>query len=216
MKKALALVLALVMAFSMSAMAFADDTTPSTSIVYVEKEPTKNCPICGNPFVDADAYNEHIKICDVKADGSETMMNDFTIKEILNMIVDLLKASMEVTKTSIGQAGVIQAIVVRLVEYVEKITELGVAAVSEAEVKGAVADLETALADIKLPKVNDLLNSLKQKIKDLYAGEVATTVEETTAAEESVDTGSSSVGIALFAAVSVAAAAAYVCTKKSK
>ena len=64
--------------------------------------------------------------------------------------------------------------------------------------------------------MSDLLNSLKQQIKNLYAGEVATTVEATTAAEEIVDTGSSSVGIALFAAVSVAAAAAYVCTKKSK
>ena len=51
----------------------------------------------------------------------------------------------------------------------------------------------------------------------MYAGEVATTViEETTVVETPATTGSSSVGIALFAAVSVAAAAAYVCTKKSK
>ena len=43
---------------------------------------------------------------------------------------------------------------------------------------------------------------------------LSTTVVETTAAAPA-DTGSASVGIAVFAAVSVAAAAAYVCTKKN-
>ncbi len=209
MKKALALVLALVMAFSMSAMAFAaDDATTTAAAAAVE--PVKVCPICENEFRNATEYNKHLEVCDVKADGSETVMNDFSIKEILNMIVELLKGSM-------GQWDNIEGVVIELIGFVEKIADLGASAVSEAEVKGAVADLEAALADVKIPAIDDLLNGLKQKIKDLYAGEVATTVvEETTVAEEIVETGSSSVGIALFAAVSVAAAAAYVCTKKSK
>ncbi len=208
MKKALALVLALVMAFSMSAMAFAaDDATTTTAAAAVE--PVKVCPICENEFMNAAEYNKHLEVCDVKADGSETLMNDFSIKELLQMIVDLLKGTM-------GQWDNIEGVVIELIGFVEKIVNLGTSAVKEAEVKGAVADLEAALADVKIPAISDILNSIKQKIKDLYAGEVATTIEETTAAEEIVETGSSSVGIALFAAVSVAAAAAYVCTKKSK
>lgn len=125
---------------------------------------------------------------------------------ILNMLVDILKASF-------SQWDAIETVVIRLVDFIENI---GTAAVSEADVKGAVADLEAALAGAEIPGVNDLLNQLKQMIKDLYAGEVATTVEATTEAAPAADTGSSSVGIAVFAAVSVAAAAAYVCTKKSK
>ena len=128
------------------------------------------------------------------------------VMSILNMLVDILKASF-------SQWDAIETVVIRLVDFIENI---GTAAVSEADVKGAVADLEAALAGAEIPGVNDLLNQLKQMIKNLYAGEVATTVEATTVAEPAADTGSSSVGIAVFAAVSVAAAAAYVCTKKSK
>lgn len=81
-----------------------------------------------------------------------------------------------------------------------------------AAVEGEVINLETVLADV--PGVDGLLDSLKSTIKGLYAGEVAT-LPETTKAEEPATTGSTSVGIAAFAALSVAAAAAYVCTKKN-
>ena len=137
---------------------------------------------------------------------STTVAADVSVMGILDMLVDIIKASF-------SQWDAIESVVIRLVDFIENI---GTAAVSEADVKGAVADLEAALAGAEIPGVSDLLNALKQKIKDLYAGEVATTVEETTVAEEIVDTGSSSVGIAVFAAVSVAATAAYVCTKKIK
>lgn len=81
-----------------------------------------------------------------------------------------------------------------------------------AAVEGEVFNLESVLADV--PGVDGLLDSLKSTIKGLYAGEVAT-VPSTTEVEEPATTGSTSVGIAAFAALSVAAAAAYVCTKKN-
>ncbi|MBQ8764031.1 MAG: hypothetical protein IJZ07_08005 [Clostridia bacterium] len=243
MKKVLALALALIMALSMSAMAFAADeayicpeceadlanaTELNTHMksVHTETEPNvcptcgkefyieseynkhiqlhdKTCPKCNRAFADEAEYNAHIEKCTV---GDEKDYVDLTVKEILTMIIDIAKASM-------SQWDSIESVIVRLVDFLENI---GTAAVSEADVKGAVADLESALAGIEVPAIDELLNALKQKIKDLYAGEVATTVEVTTEVAPPAETGSSSVGIAVFAAVSVAAAAAYVCTKKSK
>ncbi len=224
MKKVLALALALVMALSMSAMAFAADAVSECGVCgskfadaedFAEhvkecKAPeaaapiVNSCPKCGRQFADEAIYNEHVNSCKINDQGGKV---DLTIQELLNMLVDLLKSSMT-------QWDQVETVIVKLVDFLQNI---GTAAVSEADVKGAVADLEAALADAKIPGVEDILNTLKQKIKDLYAGEVATTVvEETTVAEPAADTGSSSVGIAVFAAVSVAAAAAYVCTKKSK
>ncbi len=204
MKKVLALALALIMTLSMGVMAFADETTTTTTAAEAE-EPIKICPVCDNEFRDADAYNDHIAICKEVATGG--VVANISIQEIISSLIEIIKASPI-------QWSTIESIIVRLVDFIENI---GTAAVSEADVKGAVADLEAALGDIEIPAVTDLLTALKQKIKDMYAGEVATTVvEETTVAEPVADTGSSSVGIAVFAAVSVAAAAAYVCTKKSK
>ena len=214
----------------------ADELNAHMNKVHPEDQATKNiCPTCGKEFAIESEYNEHIQLHDKtcpkcnRAFADEAQYNahiekctygdvkdtvDLTVKEILNMIIDLIKTSVDLTKASMSQWDAIESVVVRLVDFVEN---MGSAVVGEAEVKGAVADLESALAGIEIPGINDLLNQLKQKIKDMYAGEVATTVvEETTAAEEIVETGSSSVGIAVFAAVSVAAAAAYVCTKKSK
>lgn len=183
MKKVLALALALIMALSMSAMAFAADETAASGDVNVN-------------------VNVNVPADDAAADDAAAL----DVASILNMIIDLVKASMT-------QWDDIEGIVVRLVDFIENI---GSAAVGKADVDGAVADLEAALADVEIPGISDLLNALKAKIKALYAGEVATTVEVTTEKADPPSTGSSSVGIAVFAAVSVAAAAAYVCTKKSK
>ncbi len=232
MKKVLALALALVMALSMSTMAFADTvikcgicgSTFESDAGLLEHQktceapeaPTANynaCPICERKFANEAEYNKHVAECDVYDGQKDFIGADLTINEILNMIIDLIKTSVDLTKASMSQWDAIESVIVRLVDFVENI---GTLAVNEADVKGAVADLEAALADIEIPGISDLLNSLKQKIKDMYAGEVATTVEVTTVVEKPVETGSSSVGIAVFAAVSVAAAAAYVCTKKSK
>ncbi len=232
MKKVLALALALVMALSMSTMAFADTvikcgicgSTFATDAALLEHQKDceapeapetvyNTCPLCNRSFANEAEYNKHVADCDYNADGSDALPADLKISDILNMIIDLIKTSVDLTKASMSQWDAIESIIIRLVDFVENI---GTLAVSEADVKGAVADLEAALAGIEIPGISDLLNALKQKIKDMYAGEVATTVAPTTAAVVIEDTGSSSVGIAVFAAVSVAAAAAYVCTKKSK
>ena len=209
MKKALALALALVMALSVSVMAFAEDptTTTTTAAATTEAKPVivNVCPNCQRAFANEAEYNKHIDLCK----GSDPYVApekdyvDLTVKEILAMIVDVAKSSM-------SQWDAIESVVIRLVDFLENI---GSAAVPQADVEGAVADLESALAGLKSADKDSLLDALKAKIKALYAGEKATTEAETSA-EAPADTGSASVGIAVFAAVSVAAAAAYVCTKK--
>lgn len=245
MKKVLAIALALVMALSMSAMAFAAEdyvctkcgVDQKTADAYTEHVKTctataiinvcphckakfaqeaqfnahlqvccvKTCTKCGEVFAKEEAYNDHVQNCTV---GDTKDYINLDIKTILDMIIDLVKSSME-------QWGDIESVVVRLVDFIES---MGTLAAPQADVEGAVADLEAALADVEIPGLSDLLNQLKAKIKAMYAGEVATTVEvvETTVAAPVADTGSSAAGIAAFAAISVAAAAAYVCTKKSK
>ena len=226
MKKALALALALVMALSVSVMAFAYVDSDKDNVCDVcgqkESEITTDangrsnrctdtakvastivnvCPNCQRAFANEAEYNKHIDLCK----GSDPYVApekdyvDLTVKEILAMIVDVAKSSM-------SQWDAIESVVIRLVDFLENIGS----AVAPADVEGAVADLEAALKGVD--GVDGLLDALKAKIKALYAGEVAT--EPETEVEEPADTGSASVGIAVFAAVSVAAAAAYVCTKK--
>lgn len=248
MKKALAIVMALVIALSMSAMAFAANvcgscgstfsdaadleehlkTCTGTTAAEVSQNfcdrcgkafaneaeynkhlqicAVKVCPKCGREFANESDYNDHIEICTY---GDTKDYVDLTVKEILTMIIDLVK-------TSAGQWDAIESVIIRLVDFIENI---GKGVVPEADVNGAVADLESALGDLQVPGVSDLLNQLKAKIKAMYAGEKATTVveeteEETTVVADPPETGSATVGIAAFAAISVAAAAAYVCTKK--
>lgn len=210
MKKALAIVLALVMAFSMSAIAFAEETTTAAATTAATTKAAdkpaygyNTCTKCGANFENESEFNKHVAECTVGDAAPEKDYVDLTVKEILNMIVDLAKNGM-------AQWDAIESVVIRLVDFLENI---GSAAIPQADVEGAVADLEGALAGLKNADIDNLLDALKAKIKALYAGEKATTEAETTA-EAPADTGSASVGIAVFAAVSVAAAAAYVCTKK--
>lgn len=232
MKKVLALALALVMALSMSAMAFAQETTtaaPTAAATGI----TNACPYgCGASFSSEVEFNKHLVICPMNQKtctkcgevfGSESAYNDHVqnctvgdtkdyinldVKTILDMIIDLVKSNLT-------QWGDIESVVVRIIDFVENMGTLGA---DKASVLGAVDELEASLADVKIPGLDELLNQLKAKIKAMYAGEKATTIEVTTVVEKPAETGSSSVaGIAAFAAISVAAAAAYVCTtKKSK
>ena len=240
MKKFIAIVLSLVIALSCSAMAFAETpyTCPTCKKAYTdigeynacidkhESEAaaaaatatapnTLKCQYCGNTFTDGKTYNEHILICEKQrgyVDGEFTPLDSFVnlnLNDIFTKLIDFSKLQVDWT-------AVLQPLIIRIIDLVENI---GTLIVGEADVAGAIDDLEAKIAELPivgdiLEYVKNLITSLKQKIKDLYAGNKETTIEETTAAEESVETGSSAVGIAAFAAVSVAAAAAYVCTKK--
>ena len=167
MKKILAIVLAVVMAFSCSALAFAADTA------------TPDAPAASN-------------ILD-------------SIQGILSQITAILQQN-DVLETVKG--------------LIEKITALvqNLTGGNTADVLGVADELEAKIAAIPVlgdvyEFLHNLITTLKQKIKDLYAGNCETE-PETTAAEEPSETGSSAIGLAAFATVSVAAAAAYVCTKK--
>ena len=172
MKKLLAVLLAIVMVFSITTLAFAEEA----------EDPTTTTAAAGFDFSNISG----------------------AINEIINKIVAALQGDVLAT----------------VQQYIQKIVDAIEGVLPQASVLGAVADLEGALGN--LPIVGDVFNyvkglidCLKQKIKDLYAGCTETTVEETEAAAPA-DTGSSSIGIVAFAAVSVAAAAAFVCTRKKE
>ena len=209
MKKTLAIVLALVLAFSMTAMAFAEDpttTTAASTVAPVGGVPgsydNNVCPKCGAKFAIEAEYNKHVAACTVGDPAHTKDYVDLTVKDVLNAIVELIKSSNT-------QWDDIESVVTRLVDLVENLLK-GIT-VPEADVNGAIDDLKAKVGNSG--KLGDLLDSLKAKIKSFYAGD-KTTTEATTAAEKPAETGSATAGIAAFAAISVAAAAAYVCTKK--
>lgn len=234
MKKVLALALALVMAFSMSAIAFADETTTAadetttaaagdtsydnsgtiigtqvnnqevvtiiqTEVVSVVEDHVF-CGNCGSEFDSDEALLAHQENCEP------------ALMDVTAVIEDVVNAIVEIVKANTGMSGDIASVISKLMDFVAGLID-GILA-SESGVNGIVADLEALVAgfDFEIPVLSDLINSLKNLIKDLYAGEIATLPTEP---EETPVTGSSSVGIAVFAAVSVAAAAAFVCTKKN-
>lgn len=206
MKKTLAIVLALVLAFSMSAMAFADGETTTTTVVTPAggsegSYDYNTCSKCGAKFVNEQQFNNHVAACTYGDEAEEKDYVDLTVKDILNAVVELIKSGH-------AQWDDIESVVTRLVDLVENLLN-GIG--SAADVNGAIDDLKAKVSGDS--KVCSLLDSLKSKIMSFYAGDKATT-EATTAAEEPAETGSATAGIAAFAAISVAAAAAYVCTKK--
>lgn len=210
MKKTLAIVLALVLAFSMTAMAFAAESDTTTTAAASTVAPVGGvpgsydnnvCPKCGAKFAIEAEYNKHVAACTVGPAPTKDYV-DLTVKDVLNAIVELIKSSNT-------QWDDIESVVTRLVDLVENLLK-GIT-VPEADVNGAIDDLKAKVGDSG--KLGDLLDSLKAKIKSFYAGDKATT-EATTAAEKPAETGSATAGIAAFAAISVAVAAAYVCTKK--
>jgi hypothetical protein len=173
MKKILAIVLSIVMIFSMSAIAFAADDAA------------------------------------VDEQGCDTV----------NAAIEGVKGILDSIMNAINTQDLAKNIIASVQSLVNEIlASLGIS--SQSSVLGVVANLEAKIGDLGivgdiLEYIENLINNLKAKIKALYAGNKETTVEETTAAEPA-ETGSTSVGIVAFAAVSVAAAAAYVCTKKKE
>ena len=95
---------------------------------------------------------------------------DLTVKEILNMIVDIAK------KES-AQWDDIEEAAIRVGDIIENIGNL---TVSKGELDEAIADLEALLEDEDIEGMDELLEQLKEKIEDLYKGEDATTAPSTT------------------------------------
>jgi len=265
MKKILAVLLAMVLAFGCTAVAFAEGEATSTdptsttnkaatwTCVYCEKlfhnisyedqikhmarcsENPENkyanpliCPYCGNRFYQEDQFNAHIATCygqaHINYDGPYTDADGNTISppngtNFFNLSASqILDKLVEVFDINSNWWDGIEDVIIRLVDFIENI---GLFASAEGDVAGAVDDLDAKVESLGIVGdvynyIKNLINTLKQKIKDFYAGNRETEpVEETTGAEP-VATGSSTIGIAAFAAVSVAAAAAYVCVKKKE
>ena len=259
MKKVIAVILAMVLALSCTALAFAEDATTVSTLV---------CPICGKIYGRADssaaieAYNTCLDghrnangyfqclVCGKEYDNPdayvacqkshdlenttytcETCGAKFSTKAAFNdhlathynnvnyhwdkyvglSLPDLMDKFMTYVQTS----GIITLLQDLFWDLYNKIMNGS----SEGDVAGAVDKLDASIGTLGLPEVQltgckDFINAIKQKIKNLYSGETETEVEEVTYAEAPVETGSASAGIAAFAVISAAAAAAYVCSKK--
>ncbi len=186
------------------------------------------CPYCGNRFYEEDQYNAHIEICygqahwnydDLYVDPYGNKIDPPNGDNFFNLSASqILDKIVEVFDMNANWWDGIEDIIIRLVDFIENI---GLFASAEGDVAGAVDDLDAKVESLGIVGdiynyIKNLINTLKQKIKDFYAGNRETEpVEETTGAEP-VATGSSAIGIAAFAAVSAAAAAAYVCVKKKE
>lgn len=126
---------------------------------------------------------------------------DLTVKEVLAMILELAKAGM-------SQWNDVETVIIKIVDFVDGLVN----GIFTGSVDGLIAELEGLFDGIEIPGIDGLINALKEKILSFYAP--GTVTPPTTEPADTSDTGSAPVGIAVFAAVSVAAAAAFVCTKK--
>ena len=100
-------------------------------------------------------------------------------------------------------------------QTLEAISKFDITAVNDNAIAGVIDDFRSALENVGISTssgtIAQLFSNLKQKIKDLYMPAAASVEPQ----EETPATGSSATAaIAAFASISVAAAAAYVCTKK--
>lgn len=139
----------------------------------------------------------------VAADEAATEKDyvDLTVKEVLAMILELAKAGM-------SQWNDVETVIVKIVDFVDGLAN----GIFTGSVDGLIAELEGLFDGIEIPGIDGLINALKEKILSFYAP--GTVTLPTTEPADTSNTGSAPVGIAVFAAVSVAAAAAFVCTKK--
>ncbi len=272
MKKVIAVILALVLALSVSAIAFAEDDTTAAPAAKV-------CPVCKKEFSDSDSYNEHLdshktfetdaitgetngyyvcqecgrkyenpeayvaclnshirndeyvcKICDARFKDKEAYNTHLAthynvvdhkwsqyVKLSLPELFDKFFGYMQSSGATSTILDLFWDLYNRVMEFI--VNGTAGSGAGEAEVAGAVDKLDLAIGKLSLPEVKltgikDFMTAIKQKIKDFYAHDEAVVAEEVTCAEAPVETGSATAGIAVFAAITAAAAAAYVCSKK--
>lgn len=125
------------------------------------------CTECNKGFESEEALTNHYPCPGETSDIS----SDIEIKTILEMIIDFVKS-----ETS--QWSDIENIIVRIIDLLANIEN---GSVTKDDFDDAIADLEAALADIDSEQKDELIEMLKKKIEDMYAGEDGTTtVTETT------------------------------------
>ncbi len=170
------------------------------------------CATCGASFRNKTDYNDHLATHNNTGDHYWTKYIGLKLPEIMDKFFNYIQAS--------GFLGTLNDLFWDLYSRVIEVIMNGVGnGGGEAEVAGAAERLDAAIAKLNLPAAdfanfNGFMKTIKEKIKDLYANNRETAIEETTNAEAPVDTGSASAGVAVFAIISAAAAAAYVCSKK--
>ncbi len=244
MRKLLAVVLALVLAFSCTAIAFAADTVandswscpycnqkfegykndPTSQKLHMDacdKNPSNKtadndeiytCPGCGKKYTNLADYNACLASHNYGVDMHYDDYIGKTLPQLFETLMTYFVGSQSQT--------LIFDILYKIFDYITAFIDarIGGGTGDVEGVNGAVAELDSALAgiDLSLPEfdgVTDIVTSIKQEIKRIYASDIETSVEETEA-EALPDTGSADAGIAVFAAVSVLAAVAFICTKK--
>lgn len=197
--------------------------SPSSDYVY---NYYYECPACGKRYTNLNDYNNCL---DSHNYGVDTRWDDYLGEE--NTLTDLFDFFMNYVKyfyESFYNYGYDELVIGNVRKFFNAITDaiMGLMGLvdngaSEADVAGAVDELDATINGVEktsilagfIDTIKSILNTIKQKIKDLYSGNKETTIV-VTEAEAPAETGSANAGIAVFAAISVAAAAAFVCTKK--
>lgn len=171
------------------------------------------CAICHQKFSNQDLYNAHIKTHYNTVDHKWGQYVKLSLPELMDKFFGYMQTSGVMTTI----LDLFWDLYNRVMEYI--VNGTAGSGAGEAEVAGAVDKLDLAIGKLNLPDfqltgIKDFMTAIKQKIKDFYAHDEAVVVEEVTNAEAPVETGSATAGIAVFAAITAAAAAAYVCSKK--
>ena len=184
------------------------------------------CPGCGKRYTSLEDYNDCVDSHNNGVDMHWKAYVNQTLPEIFQTLMTYVQYFYE----SLYNLGFDKILYTNLESFFSALTSsimtfmdlTSASDTTESDVAGAMTDLESTANSVDLSgtvlagfidTVKSIINTIKQKIKDLYSGNKETTVE-ITEAEAPAETGSANVGIAVFAAISVAAAAAFVCTKR--
>ena len=193
MKKLLSALLALTLVFSLSVMAAAEDTTAApTTAAPTTAAPTTAAPTTAAPTTAAPTTAAPTTCCPDPVD---------TFEELLALIQsDEFKADLKAATDKLAE----------IAKDTEKIAPFVDDLLVKIEEKTgvSVADLKTKLGE------SEIFNAFAKIYMPAIPTTAAPVVTTTVKATEVPKTGSAVGGIAIFATLSIAAAAAFVCTKK--